>query len=212
MDPFRLSSLMCSRLCHDLVSPVGAINNGLEIMAMEDDPAMIKDVQSLLTDSAAKASSQLQFFRMAFGAGSGMGKDIPLSEAEVATRTLYESGKLTVEWDGPSEAMPKDWVKALMNVILLVGDANVRTGALAVKVSQHNKTMNAEVSATGEKVLTQDAIIAALDGSASEDDIDAKSVPGYLAALITKTVGGQLSVEYVPNELFKVAMSIPAKG
>ena len=84
MNPVELASLLCSRLCHDLLSPVGALNNGIELLADEQDPEMRERCLELLSESARASANKLKFFRLAFGAGGGFGDEIDTREARTA--------------------------------------------------------------------------------------------------------------------------------
>jgi histidine phosphotransferase ChpT len=107
MNAIDLASLLCSRLCHDLLSPVGALNNGLELMADEQDPDMRERCLELLSESAKASANKLKFFRLAFGAGGGFGDQIDTREAKAALEGLFgaERGgdglELVIRAEGP---------------------------------------------------------------------------------------------------------------
>ena len=99
MNAIDLSSLLCSRLCHDLMSPVGALNNGVELLADEQDPDMRDRCLELLADSARTTANKLKFFRLAFGAAGGFGEEVDTSEARAALEGLFSSeGKIELGW------------------------------------------------------------------------------------------------------------------
>src|SRR5262245_66554930 len=93
-----LANLLCSRLCHDLVGPVGAIGNGLEVLADEDDAEMRRQAIELLTFSAEEASRRLKFYRLAFGAAGGGEVALSLGEAREASRGLLTGGQVGLDW------------------------------------------------------------------------------------------------------------------
>ena len=93
MNAIDLASLLCSRLCHDLLSPVGALNNGLELMADEQDPEMRERCLELLNESARASANKLKFFRLAFGAAGGFGDQIDTREAKIALEGLFGADK-----------------------------------------------------------------------------------------------------------------------
>src|SRR3569623_1784354 len=99
MNPVDLASLLCSRLCHDLMSPVGALINGIELLADEQDPDMREKCLELLADSARASANKLKFFRLAFGAAGGFGEEIDTREARAALEGLFgENNKVTLGW------------------------------------------------------------------------------------------------------------------
>jgi len=108
------ASLLCSRLCHDLLSPVGAMNNGLELLADEHDPEMRRRCMDLLAESAKAAADKLKFFRLAFGAAGGFGAEVDPREAKLVIEPMVtSSGRTTLEWAVPAQMMPKRAVKIL---------------------------------------------------------------------------------------------------
>src|SRR3954470_12822227 len=133
MNPVDLASLLCSRLCHDLMSPIGALNNGIELLAEETDPDMREKCLELLGDSARASADKLKFFRLAFGAAGGFGEEIDTHEAELALEGLFGSERrIELGWAVGEEKLPKDAVKLLLNLAMIAGDALVRGGRLDV--------------------------------------------------------------------------------
>ena len=114
MNALDLASLLCSRLCHDLMSPVGALNNGIELLSDETDPEMREKCLELLGDSARATANKLKFFRLAFGAGGGFGDEIDASEARTALEGLFGSeGKIELGWVVEDEKLPKGAIRLL---------------------------------------------------------------------------------------------------
>jgi histidine phosphotransferase ChpT len=107
MNAIDLASLLCSRLCHDLLSPVGALNNGIELLADEQDPEMRERCLELLAESAKASANKLKFYRLAFGAGGGFGDEIDTHEARAALEGLYSADKRTeLGWMVADEKLP----------------------------------------------------------------------------------------------------------
>src|SRR5579884_4308387 len=133
MDPVDLASLLCSRLCHDLMSPVGALNNGIELMADEQDPEMREKCLELLADSARASANKLKFFRIAFGAAGGFAEDIDTHEAQATLEGVFgPERRIELGWVVTDGKLPKGAVKLLLNLALIAGDALVRGGRLDV--------------------------------------------------------------------------------
>src|ERR671921_1261456 len=115
MNAVDLASLLCSRLCHDLMSPVGALNNGLELLADEQDEDMREKCLELLADSARATANKLKFFRLAFGAGGGFGDEIDTREAQAALDGVFASeGKIELGWVVEGDKLPKGAVRLLL--------------------------------------------------------------------------------------------------
>ena len=154
MNAVDLASLLCSRLCHDLMSPVGALNNGIELLADETDPEMREKCLELLADSARASANKLKFFRLAFGAAGGFGEEIDTHEAEAALEGLFGAEKrIELGWVVKDDKLPKTAVKVLLNLALIAGDALVRGGRLDVGAERSNGAIELAVRAEGPRIL-----------------------------------------------------------
>src|SRR3954463_3785086 len=141
MNPVDLASLLCSRLCHDLMSPVGALNNGIELLADEQDPDMRDRCMELLSDSARVTANKLKFFRLAFGAAGGFGDAVDSSEARSALEGLFgQDGKVELGWMAADAKLSKSATKLLLNLALIAGDSLVRGGRLDVGAESNGAT------------------------------------------------------------------------
>src|SRR5262245_51651310 len=118
LDPLDLAALLCSRVCHDVISPVGAIVNGLEVLEDENDASMRDFALDLIRKSARQASARLQFARLAFGAAGSSGAAIDLGDAEQVARGLFPDDKVAFSWSAPRLLFPKKRVKLLLNLLV----------------------------------------------------------------------------------------------
>lgn len=194
MDEIRFASILCSRLCHDLVSPVGAFANGIEILNEEKDPQMREQVLELLEQSAKQTSNRLQFFRIAFGAAGGLGEMLDLREAHKALGSLFASNNIELDWQPAAEAHAKDAIKLLLNLALIAGEGLIRGGRLSVSFSGDEDTISISVTAKGERFVLQDKARAALSGELDEAEIDPRSAPAFLAAQLARQLGGSTEI------------------
>src|SRR6201994_4415965 len=131
-DILELAALLCSRVCHDLISPVGAIVNGLEVMDEDKDEETKVFALDLIKRSAGQASAKLQFCRLAFGASGSAGAQIDLGDAEKVARGLLDDGKITLVWNLPRALVAKNRVKLVLNMLLIASGAIPRGGSLTV--------------------------------------------------------------------------------
>ena len=207
MNDIAFSALLCSRLCHDLISPVGAIGNGLEILADEDDEVMRAEVMKLLAHSAEVTSAKLKFFRLSFGSAGGFGEKVPLREAEDAIRGLYDSGNVELSWQSDVGGMDKDAMKAMLNLVLLAGESLIRGGKLLVEIKEEAPTTHISVTVHGDKVIFQDIIRQALLGEVAEDKIEAKSAPAFLAASAAQKIGSKVDFILHNEQSFSLCMT-----
>ena len=132
LEGLDLAALLCSRVCHDLISPVGAIMNGLEVMEEGKDEETTQFAMELIKKSARTASAKLQFCRIAFGAAGSAGAQIDTGDAEKVARGLIEDDRTKVTWNLPRVLLAKNRVKLLLNMMLLAGQAIPRGGQLTV--------------------------------------------------------------------------------
>lgn len=197
MNDTEFSALLCARLCHDLISPVGAIANGLEILGDEDDHMMRAEVMKLLTRSVEVTSAKLKFFRLSFGAGTGSGEKMPLSEAENAIRGLYGSGNINLTWQSNVGGMDKDGVKLMLNMVLVAAESLIRGGKLLIEIKEQSATTDVTVTVQGDKIIFNDSMRRAILGEISEDNIEVKTAPAFLAANVAGNLGSR--IEYIQH-------------
>lgn len=192
-DPIDFASLLCSRLCHDLLSPVGALNNGIELIADETDPDIREQCIGLLGDSARTTAGKLKFFRLAFGAAGGFGEAIPLHEIRSAVEGLFPAGgKLELQWMIAGESLPKPAAKLLLNLAMLAGEALPRGGTLAIGAEQGTDTIEIAVRGEGSRITFDPAIRAALaqDGG----DVTSRTAPAFMIRSLAALCGGDLMI------------------
>jgi histidine phosphotransferase ChpT len=192
-DPLELAALLCSRVCHDLISPVGAIVNGLEVMEDNADEETQTFALELIKKSTASASARLQFCRLAFGAAGSAGAQIDTGDAESVARGFLEDGKTKLDWSVPRVLLAKNRVKLLLNLLIIAGQAIPRGGNLSVQADGDGDTMGFRITANGPNSRVPGPAAAILDGT-SEHAIDAHAVQPYYAGLLAKSCGLALSL------------------
>ena len=188
-----LASLLCSRLCHDLLSPVGAMSNGLELLAEEKDPEMRKRCMELLEQSARISADKLKFFRLAFGAAGGFNEQIPVEEPRALIDALVaNNGRITVNWALGVASLPKPAVKVLLNLCSIGIDALVRGGALDVGAESRDGASEIVVRAAGPKIAFDQEVGKALSGQEPDDGLSSRTAPAWMIAQIAAGQGGGL--------------------
>ncbi|WP_295492251.1 histidine phosphotransferase family protein [Sphingorhabdus sp. EL138] len=189
------ASLLCSRLCHDLLSPVGAMNNGLELLADEHDPEMRQRCMDLLAESAKAAADKLKFFRLAFGAAGGFGAEVDPKEAKLVIEPLVtSSGRTALEWAVPAQMMPKRAVNILLNLVLLANEALVRGGTLSVAAEARSGEQEIVIRASGPKLIMDSAIREALTGQLDRAAVDSRTAAAWMAHTLAVQGGGMLQL------------------
>jgi histidine phosphotransferase ChpT len=198
MPAIDFASLLCSRLCHDLVSPIGALTNGVELLADESDPVMRAQCMELLEASARQAANRLKFFRLAFGAGGGYGAHVDVREIKAAIEGLFSPDKVTLEWMVSAPTLPKSAVKTLLNLALLAGEALLRGGTLSLAAETAGGQIEIGVKAEGPRTLLSEDLRLALQGKLPVEQIDARAAPAALVASVVEAHHGQLQI--APSE------------
>jgi histidine phosphotransferase ChpT len=202
-----LASLLCSRLCHDMLSPVGALSNGLELLADEKDPDMRARCFELLEQSARISADKLKFFRLAFGAAGGFGEMVAVNEARVLVDALVANNpRITIEWAFGSDALPKAAIKTLLNFALIGMEALPRGGVLALAAEQRDGASEIVVRAEGPRIAFDRDIGRALEGSLPESELSSRTAPSAMLAALGKTVGGHLQYALGDDALVLGAM------
>ncbi len=191
LGDLELAALLCSRVCHDVISPVGAIANGLEILADETDAEMRALAFDLVRRSAAQASAKLQFCRLAFGAAGASGSKLDLGEAGQIARLFVGEEKIKLDWSMAQETRDKLQVKLALNLMLMGISAIPRGGV----VSLGEDGANMVVTAAGEGAKLPEASQRVLAGDIDAGDIDARLVQVYYAMRLADQAGYGIECE-----------------
>lgn len=189
IEALDLAALLCSRVCHDLISPVGAIVNGLEVLAEEKDEETKTFALDLIKKSADTASAKLQFCRIAFGAAGSAVAQLDLGDAETITRGFFEDDKTKLAWNLPRALLAKNRVKLLLNLLLIAGQTIPRGGRLTVDPIGEGESMGFKVSAAGVNAKVPPAVAALLAGDAGGTALDAHRIQPFYASLLAQASG-----------------------
>lgn len=191
ISPTDFASLLCSRLCHDLLSPVGALNNGLELLADEHDPEMRVRCLELLSESAKASANKLKFFRLAFGAAGGFGETVDTREAQAAIEGLFgDNHRVTIGWMVEDPVLPKQAIKVLLNLALIGGDALIRGGQLDIGAEIVDGSIEIVVRADGPRIVLDSELRGALAGGQDDMPVTPRAAAAFLAhALVTQGEG-----------------------
>lgn len=200
-----LAALLCSRVCHDVISPVGAINNGLELL---DEGGADADAMDLIRTSALNASVRLKFARLAFGASGSVGASIDTGEAERAAKDFAAAEKKTeVTWVGPRAIIAKNRVKLLLNLFLVAYGAIPRGGSIEVTLENPEFDAKFTIAVKG-RLMRVPPKFAEICSGTLEEAIDAHSIQPYYTVLLADESGMEISYNATPEELtFTAAMA-----
>jgi histidine phosphotransferase ChpT len=204
LAPLDLAALLCSRICHDVISPVGAIVNGLEVLEGEEDAEMRSVAMDLIKKSAVSASARLQFCRLAFGAAGSLGATVDTGDAENVARGLIGNERTTLRWNAPRRLAPKNAVKLLLNLCLIAAGAAPRGGTIEVGLDGEGEGMTMRVEARGPNVRLSHAAANFLSGAPAET-VDTHSIQPYYAMLLARECGMTIKASSVPESVIVTA-------
>jgi histidine phosphotransferase ChpT len=194
LSSLDLAALLCSRVCHDVISPVGAIVNGLEVLEEEKDAEMRGFALDLIKKSARTASARLSFSRLAFGAAGSAGAEIDTGDAEQVARGLFADERTRFEWDVARVLMPKNKVKLILNLCLIAAATIPRGGVIAVKVSGGEASPRIEVEAKGANARLASHVPRLLAGTPENNHVDAQGIQAFYTGLIAREAKLTLNV------------------
>lgn len=197
-DALDLAALISSRLCHDVISPVGAIVNGLEVLEEEDDPQMREFAIDLVKKSARQASARLQFARLAFGAAGSAGAAIDVADAENVARGFVADSKVELAWSAPRVLLPKNQVKLLLNLLTIATTTIPRGGKVDVTVTGSGEDTLFVLACEGTNARVPAHVVELIAGQAPEDRVDAHVIQPYYAGLVARAAG--MIVTLTPGE------------
>jgi histidine phosphotransferase ChpT len=190
LSALDLAALLCSKVCHDVISPVGAIVNGLEVLEDDKDASMQEFALDLIRRSATQASARLQYARLAFGAAGSAGAAIDLGDAEAVAKGMFNDEKISLTWSSPRLLMPKNRVKLLLNLVMLATNAIPRGGSIDVTVISAGeddasftlaaKGLNARIPAHSEAMLRAEP---------ESGQVDAHAIQIYYTGMIAREAG-----------------------
>ena len=214
MKAVDLASLLCSRLCHDLMSPVGALNNGIELIADEQDPEMRDRCLELLADSARASANKLKFFRLAFGAAGGFGEEVDTREARLALEGVFgPERRIELGWMVAGDKLPKGAVKLLLNLALIAGDALVRGGRLDVGAEHDGDALELALRAEGPRVLLDGSLRQTLtEGVPDGAQIEPRAAGAWLAHALAEEAGGEIRLSEASAEVLVIGAALPARA
>ncbi|MBN9306153.1 MAG: histidine phosphotransferase [Devosia sp. 67-54] len=209
-----LAAMLCSRVCHDLINPVGAIGNGLEVLADPNQAAMAEGAHELIANSAKHARAKLEFARLAYGASSTAGTDFDTRECERVARLLFEIEKADLDWQVPLILLPKHKAKLLMNMLLIASMAVPRGGVVKVEVVGAPGEEVFRLTSTSDpekrqKTLMPSGAEGLLSGS-PEEGVDARGIQPFYTGILARMTDMELKIG-IDNDVFSFTATPKAK-
>src|SRR5688572_24953999 len=188
-----LAAMLCSRVCHDLINPVGAIGNGLEVLADPTQIAMKEGAHELIVNSAKHARAKLEFARLAYGASSTAGTDFDTRECERVAKLLFEIEKADLDWRVPLILMPKHKAKLFMNMLLIAAGSVPRGGVVKATIDGPAGAETFHFQAKGPRTLIPSGSEALLAGNPPEG-VDARGIQPFYTGLLARMTGMEIKI------------------
>ena len=212
IDPLELAALVASRVCHDVISPVGAIVNGLEVLEEEKDESMREFAMDLVQKSARQASAKLQFSRLAFGASGGAGAEIDMADAGRCTAALMEREKAELDWQVKAALLPKQHAKLLLNLVIIALNSVARGGKITVSAERDADETVIRIVAEGDRAKLPAGVREVIADGAMPNPLDAHAVQPLYAALLAKEAGLGVTATQEENRVILGARSTTDAG
>jgi histidine phosphotransferase ChpT len=210
LAPLDLAALLCSRVCHDVISPVGAIVNGLEVLDGEEDEEMRAVAMELIKKSAISASARLQFCRLAFGAAGSFGASIDTGDAEKVARDIFASDRTTLQWTEVRRLASRNLVKLLLNLCLIAAGSIPRGGVITVDLAKGDDPMMMRVEAKGTNARLSQSAADMLTSAIPTEAIDGHSIQLYFTTLLARECQATLNVSTAQDMVTLTASLAPA--
>lgn len=208
LTPTSLGALLCARICHDLISPVGALATAVEILDDESNSEMHEDALDLVRNSSRQAGAKLRYLRLALGAGGSAPGIIGIEELKTLTTDMYGEGKASIEWAAALTGLEKNAARSLLNLIMLAVQAIPRGGNLVISVNETPELSQLSLAATGPKARLDAAIAATLAGKAPQDGFDGRTIQPFYTGLIIRELKGTVSAD-IEGETVTIQASLP---
>ena len=200
LSPLELSALIASRVCHDIISPVGALANGLEVLGEDQGEEMDAFAMDLIKKSAKSASAKLKFCRLAFGASGSLGSGIDTGEAEEVAQLFMAGEKADLVWEGTRSIVPKNRVKLMLNLLLIGIGAIPRGGTMTLQIHGEGDSATFSLRCAGQKSRVPAEFVQMLNGEVTED-VTAHGVQPYYTILLAQQEGLTLSAKTDGEEI-----------
>ena len=211
LTPTTLSALLCARICHDMISPVGALGTALEILDDAGNVDMHDDAMELVRTSSRQASAKLKFLRLAFGAAGSAPGIIPTAEVVSLTNNMFADSKPDLVWNIDADGIDKNRARILMNLVMLAIQAAPRGGTVTVFREGLGGGANFVLVSEGPKARLDAAIAKAIAGKAPEDGFDGRSIQPLYASLLARDIGGTLDASAEDTTItFRASFPAPA--
>jgi histidine phosphotransferase ChpT len=208
LTPSSLAALLSARICHDLISPIGALGTAIEVLDDQDNTEMHEDAMGLVRLSSKQAGAKLRFLRLAFGAGGSAPGVIAVSELKTLIEDMYEGGKASLTWSATIDGLEKNVARLLLNLTMLAVQSVPRGGDVEISTTDANGATTLRLAATGPKSRLDPNVKKTLAGKAPEDGFDGRTIQPFYAGMIARELKGSVTA-LVDGETVNFTAHIP---
>ena len=208
LTPSSLAALLSARICHDLISPIGALGTAIEVLDDDSNVEMHEDAMGLVRLSSRQAGAKLRFLRLAFGSGGSAPGVIGVEELKALTGDMYEGGKANIRWADCVEGLEKNTARLLLNLVMLAVQSVPRGGEIVISATESAGTVTMSLAATGPKSRLDTAVEKTLSGKAPEDGFDGRTIQPFYAGMIARELKGSVTA-LVDGETVNFSAHIP---
>jgi histidine phosphotransferase ChpT len=189
LTPSNLAALLCARICHDLVSPVGALGTAIEILDDDSNADMHDDALELIKSSSRRAAAKLKFLRLAFGAGGSAPGVVGVDEITSLISDMFADAKADVVFNFHADGIDKSRTRILLNLAMLGIQAVPRGGEVRIVTTEQSVA----IISKGPRAKLDETVERALLGRAPDHGFDGRSIQPFYASMIAREAGGQIT-------------------
>lgn len=211
LTPSSLAALLCARICHDLISPVGALATAVEILDDDSNTDMHDDALDLVRNSSKQANAKLRFLRIALGAGGSAPGIIATEEIKSLVTGMYGDGKAALHWETSADGIDKNCARILLNLSMLAVQAVPRGGDIKISIAESAESTTLTLNATGPKARLDPSIEKTLAGKAPEDGFDGRTIQPFYTGMIVRELNGT-ATSSINEETVLFSAKIPKKA
>ena len=208
LTPSSLAALLSARICHDLISPIGALGTAIEVLDDEANTEMHEDAMGLVRLSSKQAGAKLRFLRLAFGSGGSAPGIIGVEELKNLISDMYEGGKASISWSDSVEGLEKNTARLLLNLTMLAVQAVPRGGDVVISANEASGAITLRLAATGPKSRLDANVEKTLAGKAPEDGFDGRTIQPFYAGMIARELKGSVTA-LIDGETVNFTAHIP---
>lgn len=208
LTPSSLAALLSARICHDLISPIGALGTAIEVLDDDSNVEMHDDAMGLVRLSSKQAGAKLRFLRLAFGAGGSAPGIIGVDELKRLTGDMYEGGKATISWGDCVDGIEKNTARLLLNLVMLAVQAVPRGGEIVISATEASGATTVSLAATGPKARLDPNVEKTLAGKAPEDGFDGRTIQPFYAGMMARELKGSV-ISRIEDETVYFTAHIP---